>query len=335
MKLETANKRHDGAPASRLERHVERAEGENGGEQQGEQDAADGKAPAVFWLKRTHGAAAILSGDVANNGSGDAARTTTSPTGQNINGFAEASPSAAGGVRRQHYRQQQLQRAFAATRIARAAEVLAGMNDQSVEFIIQRYVGREVALEELADVFVTESRVGDGRDAPGCGGCRRRRRRPDASRRRGGWSRRFPGRCRGRRAVDRATVVLGLETFCLASPGIPGGGNGRRLSVSSFSGGNSLRSGSAAETCREIFSMARGVRSFARRRFSMAVLDVGPRSVLDEDGADDDFKGGAAGPPVLGTMGGEEGVVVGACVEGRNLRQGVRGLETLRTIFQL
>ena len=54
--------------------------------------------------------------------------------------------------------------------------------------------------------------------------------------------------------------------------------------------------------------------------------DVGPRSVLDEDGADDDFKGGAAGPPVLGAVGGKEGVVVGACIEGRNLRQGVRAL---------
>ena len=34
------------------------------------------------------------------------------------------------------------------------------MNDQSVEFIIQGYVGSEVALKELADVFVTEPRVG-------------------------------------------------------------------------------------------------------------------------------------------------------------------------------
>ena len=62
--------------------------------------------------------------------------------------------------------------------------------------------------------------------------------------------------------------------------------------------------------------------------------DVGPRSVLDEDGADDDFKGGAAGPPVLGTMGSKESVEVGARVEGRNLRHGVCGLETFGTIFR-
>ena len=46
------------------------------------------------------------------------------------------------------------------------------MNDQSVEFIIQGYVGSEVALEELADVFVTEPRVGKAvtlQDAAGVG----------------------------------------------------------------------------------------------------------------------------------------------------------------------
>src|SRR5262249_17979369 len=32
-------------------------------------------------------------------------------------------------------------------------------------------------------------------------------------------------------------------------------------------------------------------------------LDVGPRSVLDEYGADDDFEGSAAGPPVLRAVG--------------------------------
>lgn len=39
--------------------------------------------------------------------------------------------------------------------------------------------------------------------------------------------------------------------------------------------------------------------------------DVGPAGVLDEDGADDDFKGSAAGPPMLGAVSGEEGVVIG------------------------
>ena len=46
------------------------------------------------------------------------------------------------------------------------------MNDQSVEFIIQGYVATEVALEELADVFVTESCMGMAvtlQDAAGVG----------------------------------------------------------------------------------------------------------------------------------------------------------------------
>ena len=39
--------------------------------------------------------------------------------------------------------------------------MLAGVNDQSVEFIIQCGVARKVALEELADVFVTKLGVGE------------------------------------------------------------------------------------------------------------------------------------------------------------------------------
>ena len=39
---------------------------------------------------------------------------------------------------------------------------------------------------------------------------------------------------------------------------------------------------------------------------------VGPGSVLREDGADDNFKAGAARPPVLGAMGCEERVKIGA-----------------------
>jgi len=39
-------------------------------------------------------------------------------------------------------------------------------------------------------------------------------------------------------------------------------------------------------------------------------FDVGPRSVLGEDGADDDFEAGAAGPPVLRAVSGEKRVEV-------------------------
>lgn len=50
--------------------------------------------------------------------------------------------------------------------------MLAGVNDQSVEFIIQCGVARKVALEELADVFVTQLGVGEAvafEHAPGVG----------------------------------------------------------------------------------------------------------------------------------------------------------------------
>jgi len=39
-------------------------------------------------------------------------------------------------------------------------------------------------------------------------------------------------------------------------------------------------------------------------------LDVGPGSVLREDGADDDFEARAAGPPVLGAIGRHEGFII-------------------------
>jgi len=41
-------------------------------------------------------------------------------------------------------------------------------------------------------------------------------------------------------------------------------------------------------------------------------LDVGPRSILREDGADNNFKAAAARPPMLGAMGCEERVKIGA-----------------------
>jgi hypothetical protein len=41
-------------------------------------------------------------------------------------------------------------------------------------------------------------------------------------------------------------------------------------------------------------------------------LDVGPRSILREDGADDNFEAAAARPPMLGAVGCEERVKIGA-----------------------
>src|SRR5260370_23874798 len=47
-----------------------------------------------------------------------------------------------------------MQRALSAARVARAAILLAGANDQGVEFIIQRWVAGKGALKELADLFI-------------------------------------------------------------------------------------------------------------------------------------------------------------------------------------
>jgi hypothetical protein len=57
-------------------------------------------------------------------------------------------------------------------------------------------------------------------------------------------------------------------------------------------------------------------------------LDVGPGSVLSENGADDDLKAGAAGPPVLRAICGEERFVI-FFKDWESLRQG-RGIRRPR-----
>jgi hypothetical protein len=87
--------------------------------------------------------------------------------------------------------------------------VLAGMNDQSVKFIIQRYVGREGSFKELADVFVTESRVGMAvtfEDAAGVSV-------DDEDRMLRGVEKDGVGGL-GTDAADGEQLVLELETFC-------------------------------------------------------------------------------------------------------------------------
>jgi len=59
------------------------------------------------------------------------------------------------------FRKQRVECALGAARILRSAVVLAGVNDQGVELIVQRGVGREVALEETAELFVTVARLGE------------------------------------------------------------------------------------------------------------------------------------------------------------------------------
>src|ERR1700687_47604 len=54
-----------------------------------------------------------------------------------------------------------MQRTLIATRIACAAILLAGANNQGVEFIIQRHVASKAAFKELADFFVRLRRRGE------------------------------------------------------------------------------------------------------------------------------------------------------------------------------
>src|SRR3981081_3116514 len=54
-----------------------------------------------------------------------------------------------------------MQRTLTAAGIACAAVLLAGANDQGVEFIIQRCVARKATFKELADFFVSLRRRGE------------------------------------------------------------------------------------------------------------------------------------------------------------------------------
>lgn len=65
---------------------------------------------------------------------------------------------------------------------------------------------------------------------------------------------------------------------------------------------------------------AKRKKSFAAK-IGDGALDIGPGSVLGENGADDDLKAGAAGPPVLGAIYGEERFVI-FFKDWKSLRQG-------------
>lgn len=54
-----------------------------------------------------------------------------------------------------------------------------------------------------------------------------------------------------------------------------------------------------------------GRKQSRRAKIDDGAFDILPGSVLREDGADDDLEAGAAGPPVLGTVSGEERLEVG------------------------
>ena len=150
----------------------------------------------------------------------------------------------------------------------------------------------------------------------GCGGCRRRRRRPDACRRREEWSRRFPGRCREGRGADRGGQELVWRT-CLVERAAVGVEEKFHEGLESF--GLLAEVAGGAEECCKLTRMGRG--GWHRReqasgaQIANGALDVGPGSVLGEDGADDDFEASAAGPPVLRAVGGEE------CIEVRRQLQ--------------
>ena len=204
-----------------------------------------------------------------------------------------------------------MQCALGAVRILRSAVVLAGVNDQGVEFIVQRRVGGKVALEEMAEVFVTavrfaqamtfeqaprvgvndEDRMVAGVEQDGVGGFR-----PDAVDReqlfaqRRGWHAEHFG--------ERAVVLLSEKADeCF-----------QFLRFLAEVAGRADELGEFGEW--DCFDRA-GLEELRAVEVGDGRFDVGPRGVLDQDSADDDLEAGSAGPPVLRTVGGEEGVVVG------------------------
>ena len=195
-----------------------------------------------------------------------------------------------------------MQRAFTTTRIARAAMFLAGTNDQGVEFIIQRHVGREAALEEATDFFVGvlcsgelmtlehaprvgvnhEDRVLAGVEENGIRGFR-----ADAVDREEllAQNRRNCAEHFSKRSV---VFVAQKARECFQRPGF----------LAKVAG----RTDQAREARRGKRGDGVGREKFPAAQIADGQLDVGPGSILRQNSADDDLETRSAGPPALRTM---------------------------------
>jgi len=191
-----------------------------------------------------------------------------------------------------------------------AAKMFAGMHDEGVEFVENLLIGRKAALEENAQMVVrligrselvaledaarigvnNEDRMTTGIKEDGVGGFR-----PDAVDGKQLLAQFLRGNAE--HAGERARVVFPnkvCEGFQFASflPKVAGGTN----EAGKASNGN-------------VFHGAKREKSFAAK-IRNSTLHVGPGGILGKDGADNDFKAGAAWPPALRAMYGEERFVI-------------------------
>jgi len=188
--------------------------------------------------------------------------------------------------------------------------MFAGVDDESVKFVEELVVERKSGMEQLAKLFVVGFGLSEAvafEDAAGVGVDDENR--VPASIEKNGiggfWSDAAQGKelltkNRGRGGeefAERAAVFTvekphkGLQGFCFL-PEVARGAEQR------------------GELRRACPSHGRGRKQASAAQIGNGVFDVGPGSVLREDGADDDFETSASGPPVLWAVGSEKRVEV-------------------------
>lgn len=188
--------------------------------------------------------------------------------------------------------------------------MFAGVNEEGVEFVEESMVGGEVLLKEGAKLLVgmfgrgeavtledaacigvnDEDGMAAGIEEDGVSGFR-----TDAVDREEPFAELFRG---GAEHLSKRTAIVFLHE------------SGEGFELASFLAKVTGRTDEARETRRGNGEDGAERKQFLAAKISDGALDVSPGSVLGENGADDDFKAGAAGPPMLRPMYGEEGFVI-------------------------
>src|SRR5258708_7721461 len=202
-----------------------------------------------------------------------------------------------------------MQRTLTAARIACSAILLAGANNQGVELIIQRRVAREASFKEPADFFVALRRRGGGvpREHPRGVGANPEYRGPPRVERDG--ARRFGAnamngeqffaqrrRWRAKHSCQRTAVLRAKKAYEAF----------QFLGLLAEVAGRAYEPGQARQR--------NGFHGWRRQQFFAAQipngrLNIGPRSVLRKNGADDHLNSRAAQPPMPRPMPGQKSVI--------------------------
>jgi hypothetical protein len=192
-----------------------------------------------------------------------------------------------------------------------------GADDESVELVEEPGIARELGLEEGADLLVRAARaaLGAGTEEPmtaektagvgvnnkdgmvagieedGVGGFR-----PDAAEREELFTQNVRGRCE--KGIERAFILFKKEG--------DEGFEGLRF-LAEVAGGAKVGSEPGGAN----FCYCGGREQFCGAKIGDGALYILPRGVLGKNGADDDFKAGTAGPPMLRAVSRKEGIEVG------------------------